>query len=105
MVITKNGCSETSTCYEVIATGLTEKSAIPVLAIYPNPSKGKFQITVKNAQPTDNFSLEIYNTEGKQVYQKNNAISEIDLSNQPEGVFLVKVLYNGSVLIKKLFIQ
>lgn len=105
MIVTKNGCSDTSSCYEINTVGISHNNSRPAISIYPNPSNGKFQISVGNLQQSENFNLEIFNIEGKQIYQSINSNSEIELSNQPKGIYFLKIYYGQSIFNEKIFIQ
>ena len=68
------------------------------LKIYPNPSNGSF--TIKNAKSIQTF--EIYNINGQKV-QVELFNNQLDLTNQPKGIYLLRVLLeSGEVLSKKL---
>lgn len=106
VIVTKNNCSDTSSCYEINSTGISPKLQQSGISVYPNPSNGKFYISIKDNRLSENFNLGIYNLQGKQIYQSSNfSISEIELANQPKGIYFLKV-YNGqSVYNEKIFIQ
>lgn len=107
VIITQNGCSDTSSCYSISTVGIAENSFSIYTFIYPNPSNGKFQITVDGLPFIKNGNIEIYNVQGKIVYQSviTNTKSDIDLSNQTIGIYFVKI-YNGqTVLTKKIALQ
>lgn len=80
-----------------IGLSVSDKQHKTNLSIFPNPSNGKFQFDAGDLEISANSSIEIFNSEGKLVYKSsiNNANSEIDLSNNPAGIYFVKV-YNGS---------
>jgi hypothetical protein len=105
VIVTKNGCSGTSQCFEINNTGVSENDNQPVLEIHPNPSNGKFQITLSNTTQSGYSKIEIYNLQGKIVYQSNHLNSDIDLSDEPEGVYLVRLNFGTSVLTKRIIIQ
>lgn len=72
-------------------------SQISHLYVYPNPGTGKFKIQIDNGQLSiDNYQLSIYNILGEKIYQSEiqNQKSEIDISQQPNGIYIVRV--NGS---------
>ncbi len=76
-------------------------------SLYPNPSSGAFTITNKNGSTE---KVEIYNTIGESI--ENGEILQtsdktiIDLSNQPKGIYFVKITDNNNVLsIQKVVIQ
>lgn len=80
------------------------------ISVYPNPNNGKF--TIQSSVVRGQFSVEVYNILGEQVYSKPFLISNsqflINLSNQPNGVYLYRVISqdgsligSGKVLIEK----
>lgn len=75
--------------------------------IFPNPSNGKFQFAVNGLKVGKTPTLEIYNMQGKIIYQSaiTNPKSEIDLSNQTNGIYFVKIYDGQAILTKKIVIQ
>ena len=77
--------------------------------IFPNPSKGKFQVIVPAKE--DKMVLSILNMQGTEVYfqEINNAsglVHNIDFSLQPSGVYLMEIQdQNGKNVRKKLVLQ
>ena len=70
--------------------------------IYPNPSEGL--LTIKASGP---FSFSIFNAIGKCIYQGESAvgISEIDLSMQLPGIYLVKIKCAENINIKRIILK
>jgi len=71
--------------------------------IYPNPSSdGQFIIELTNK--TTESTIEIYDLMGKKVWSKVSSENklEIDISNQPKGIYLVKVVSENNVIIQKI---
>ena len=67
------------------------------MQIYPNPSKGVFTFEMKN-EKVGMKNVEVYNTLGEEVYSQPvicNSQFVIDLSNQPNGVYLYRVTTNN----------
>jgi trimeric autotransporter adhesin len=64
--------------------------------IYPNPNNGQFTIAAKNEELRGKNSVEIYNVLGEKVYsatlEQVQGDNSIDISNQPAGVYLYRVL-------------
>ena len=58
------------------------------LTISPNPSNGKFELSGGNIGEV--HSIEIFNSEGKQVYAKPGLQSKFDLSGQAPGVYYLR---------------
>ena len=75
--------------------------------IFPNPSNGKFQFAVNGLGVGKTPTLEIYNMQGKIIYQSTitNPKSEIDLSNQTNGIYFVKIYDGQTILTKTIVIQ
>ncbi len=103
--IDSNGCSAsvTDSIYVESCTG------IPLLAgvagdwlIYPNPNNGNFNI--KSGSINGTISLEIDNVLGQKIYDSHFFVSgnsfskKIDLSTQPNGVYICQVMNGNGVL-------
>lgn len=71
--------------------------------LYPNPTKGKFTIT----QTNNIKSIEIYNVMGEIVYksQASNSKTQIDISAQPKGIYIVKINNGVNTQIEKIVLQ
>jgi plastocyanin len=88
-------------------TGIAENQSQINLSVYPNPSNGQFQFAIDGSQVAKNCKVEIYNVQGERIYQSaiTNTKTDIDLSNQTNGIYFVKI-YNGqTILTKKIVIQ
>lgn len=74
---------------------VTEHSNGDMFNLFPNPSNGLFNVQMNNHADAQ---IKIYNVLGACVYQNNNASSnyEIDLSNQPNGIYYISI--NGKFL-------
>jgi uncharacterized repeat protein (TIGR03803 family) len=90
IIITVNPCTG-------INTSLSENNNIKV---YPNPSKGIFNINTSIAFE----SLEVYSTDGRLIYSevlKGKGINfKLDLTNQSKGVYYL-LLSNGKTIERK----
>jgi len=73
--------------------------------LYPNPTTGKFTIS----SPNTLISLEIYNVLGEKVYARNNfqqqPSKEIDLSNQPKGIYIAKIIDGKGIHTGKIVVE
>jgi plastocyanin len=88
-------------------TGIAENQSQTNISVYPNPSNGQFQFTIDGSQVAKNCKVEIYNVQGERIYQSviTDTKSDIDLSNQTNGIYFVKI-YNGqTILTKKIVIE
>ncbi|MDG1823941.1 MAG: T9SS type A sorting domain-containing protein [Flavobacteriaceae bacterium] len=78
------------------------------IAIYPNPTTGRFIIDTKGLYQLE--SVKIYSIDGKQVYDKNFFIEHskkgIDLSNITKGLYFVEIISkNKGKMIRKLVLK
>jgi len=72
------------------------------LQVYPNPSNGLFTIQGVN----ENITIRVINAFGDEVFGQNFGLpAQVDISNQPKGVYFVKIETSNGVIIKKLVIQ
>jgi len=89
VIVSKNGCQDTSGCAAVQGVGITETSAKSTVVLSPNPNNGSFTLTAANVQVQ---GIKIFNLEGK-------LLKTFDVSNRPnqhlefhqKGVFILKV--------------
>jgi hypothetical protein len=72
--------------------------------VFPNPAPGIFNFFAENAEHCS--SLEVYNPAGQKIWKSQNTqiAQQIDLSYQPEGIYFLRALVNGKVIVKKLMI-
>ncbi len=78
-----------------------------LLTVSPNPSSAVFEIKTSSSEPYRNSSVSVYDNRGKLVVQMpwDGSDSQIDLSNHPKGLYLMKVVTPGWSEIKKLILQ
>jgi len=71
--------------------------------IFPNPSNGIINIETK-----ETLSIIIYSISGQQIASFNfeaNTNNQIDISNQPKGVYFLTYISNDKSIIKKLIVR
>ncbi|NOX46585.1 MAG: T9SS type A sorting domain-containing protein [Chlorobi bacterium] len=74
--------------------------------IYPNPSQGKFWI--QNPKGKNEFlSIEVFNSFGKRLMEFETAeeLMQIDLSDKPKGVYLIRIKSSKEVFNEKVIVQ
>lgn len=74
------------------------------IAVFPNPSKGIFNIGFGNLSPNQ---IEVYDISGKLIMKKNklevsNNQTSIDLSNASNGVYFVKIATENNTITKRI---
>lgn len=89
VIITQNGCTDTSECQNVVVVGI-ENDAFPVeLLFYPNPTSG--QITLDLGEVRGNIGLRVIDAEGKVVRSMEGISSsriQLELGHAP-GLYTV----------------
>jgi len=100
--VTSNGCSATSAGID-FHLGVDEITNTNFANIFPNPSGGLFTIESKER----NYEIVITNLLGEIIYssQINLLKTNIDLSNQQQGMFFVRLKSEKGSVTKKLIIQ
>ncbi|TPG44679.1 T9SS type A sorting domain-containing protein [Flavobacterium pectinovorum] len=98
--ITKNGCSVTSTCYEVKTLGTKDFDLENSLKLYPNPTKDFVTIEI-NA--IDNAKLKIFDVSGKFILSKElkTTSNTINIAHLTSGVYLFEISNDNGKTIKK----
>ena len=79
-------------------TGVEDISALGIV-IYPNPTKDIITIETRL-----DIEVELYDIMGKKVISESNA-KRLDLSNLPNGMYNMSILYNGVRYSKKVIKQ
>ena len=74
------------------------------VVVYPNPSKGIFNISLGNVQPT---AIDVYDLTGKIIlsksaFQASNIETSIDLSNAATGIYFVKISADNQSTVKRI---
>ena len=92
VTITKNSCTDTSTCETVTIVSVT-KNEIPGLFIHPNPTKDQITIDIKGySGPID---VAVYDLSGKKIEATH--LRTINLNDYPTGTYLFKISYGNAV--------
>ncbi|PCJ24238.1 MAG: hypothetical protein COA97_10110 [Flavobacteriales bacterium] len=81
------------------------KYANDIFKIYPNPTTGQFTIELENIS-TD-VLVEVYDAMGKMIFAEKTSENnlQIDISNQPKGIYLVKIINGNNMFTQKVVYQ
>ncbi len=91
VIIYNGSCVDTSSCTMVTYIGLGEtKGAASSFSIYPNPTKNNFKVAFD--QTIANGPLQVFNMEGKLVYEVQQVRSgqSIEIDGLSEGLYTVR---------------
>lgn len=101
LMIDSNSCKNYTDTLAMQVTGLSESSTFNV-EIYPNPANNLLQFKA-NENITE---VAIYNTSGALVYQqKDAAINQCNLTELPDGLYLIQLKTRQSSLVKRIVIH
>jgi large repetitive protein len=100
-VTSANGCSQ-STCVIIItATGVDNINGNgESISVYPNPSTGQFTITGLES----GMVLEMYDYTGRKIssqFTVDNSQLTFNISNQPDGMYLIRILTKDGILVSQ----
>src|SRR5690606_29624357 len=89
VVVSQNGCIDTSVCLEVKLVGVGSPDKFADLAIYPNPAKDILFIDSEK-EPT---LLIFYDPSGKQCLKQTHNTRQVDVNHLPPGVYLLELYF------------
>ena len=86
--------------YDIVLASTTISNPVDFNA-YPNPFTHSFFLTSKTSTE---YSVEVFNAQGQLVksFESNNSETNIDLSQQNSGVFLIKTTQDGQFSIQSI---
>lgn len=97
VVVTNNGCVDTSACYNLPTASLLKNQLH--FSVYPNPSTGTVFIESNSSVP---FDLRIFSLDGKRLKSiTGNGNMNINLSDLPKGIYLLNFNSEGKQIITK----
>ncbi|MFT5746003.1 MAG: extracellular elastinolytic metalloproteinase [Saprospiraceae bacterium] len=110
-IVDENGdeqCSEASTVIFGEQPNATIDNELDAeISIYPNPAQSKFFVKMDNA-PSERVQLTIRGIDGRVILvQQRNAfeIMEINVSNFSAGVYVVELLMEEGIAVRKLVVE
>jgi hypothetical protein len=106
-LIASNSCdTDTILLFISVTTGIEETIEHSVVSIYPNPSSGKFMISFNDAL-APYAGIKIYNIMGDLILETKNpkAKDEIDLSDHPNGIYILTMTTGSEQHKQKIVIQ
>jgi len=104
------GEGEYSESFDVVAdpcVGTEELSSEELFEIYPNPNSGIFKVDFNN-NSSEEITIQIANVAGEIIYKDQgvfNKTLDINLSDQPEGVYFLYINFEDSISVEKIIIR
>lgn len=68
------------------------------VTIYPNPTRGELVVKVTNPSEEATHRIMLFDSNGALIYQKENATeyTDVDITNQPSGLYILKIFNGGN---------
>ncbi|GEM_PF-3582190 len=106
-IVTQNGCTDTSSCYEIIGVGIAEPAGLKALQLYPNPANGLVYLSFELEKATT-FQLKVRDSRGRLVYERQHSetqgstVLELPLEQLAEGIYTILLETPQGTAIRKL---
>ncbi|MFK7949827.1 MAG: T9SS type A sorting domain-containing protein [Saprospiraceae bacterium] len=82
-----------------------DKSSVQNNVVYPNPTNGN--VTIELSSDWCDANIKIYDVQGKEIQHQQNVCKQVtfDMSDYPEGIYLVRILKGENIQNIKLLKQ
>lgn len=78
------------------------------LNIYPNPSTGTFNISIRGLEKPESIAVKIFDAKGQLVFEQTAEQMQaihVDISTHPTGLYMAQVQIGTTTLTKQLIVQ
>lgn len=92
------------------STAIGDEIVIGKILVVPNPNRGNFELKGENL-PFGSIDIEVFTIAGKRIYKRSTQSHsgqfsiQIDLQNQPKGMYLIRIRQESLTLHKKFLVQ
>ncbi len=87
---------------QICFSTMLEEITFPIIKISPVPSKGIFHIYTDTE--IHNYELIINDIQGRIIYHSNDFEKDIDIRNQQNGIYFLRVNFENKIIYQKLVI-
>lgn len=101
VVVTQNGCSDTSACYNVTTIGM-EELVLPTLRVWPQPATDRLNVEVST--PLQQADLRITDMTGRVVLRRNLPFvqrTSVDVTELTTGVYFLELNAQGKRVVER----
>ena len=111
VIVSKDGCIDTSDCFQYSNAGMNEISRVSDFTVYPNPGNGVFNIDLNGVVSGGGINIKVYNSIGQIVFDNKLEISsldkkeKIDLSHCEPGVYIVKIITTDIIGTQRIILK
>ena len=96
VIVTENGCTDTSACQPIVTVSLDEASPIDVVSVYPNPVKNVVNVDLAGLE---NAQVRLLDMSGKVLRSEKCNTTELFVMemNEAPGAYIIEVQSNDFV--------
>ena len=103
VIVTLNGCSDTSACVHISTVGINPASSISHTTIYPNPSTGSFTV-VTDVPPKTIVVTDLLGNE-LSIIHPDSTKTNISLNERWQGFYILKITFDKTQVIQRVLID
>ena len=103
VIVTQNGCTDTSACFDVNTLGLNTNNFNNAIKVYPNPSNG--EVTISSINTLNNASIKVLNALGQVILEIDGINGDefnFSITDQPYGIYILEINNNGVISTVKI---
>jgi len=98
VIVTENGCSDTSACNNVVFTGMS-KEHTSYVRTYPNPVKDMLTVEMEKS----NNELTLYDISGRVIYHTlASQKAQLDMKQEGKGLYILKIVNTTGIQVIKI---
>jgi hypothetical protein len=99
VIVTDNGCSDTSACQTISSVGINEYSERGI-SVYPNPTDGKITVATGNNSVNEISVIDAFGRTIETIKPENSTI-DIDLQSYADGLYFIRISSSDSMKMVK----
>ncbi len=103
VVVTENGCSDTSACQTISSVGIEEASNT-AFSVFPNPTNGSFTLATGNMEVEEVCILDVFGKTVSALKPTGNIVA-LSLEGYANGIYFVRITSEGSVNMVRIIKQ
>jgi hypothetical protein len=89
-----------------VATDTDNPDTAPFeVQVYPNPTPGKVFFKIGEEQAGKIIGISLFDISGRQIYQKQNTGTQVEISDLTSGIYLAKIKIGQTSVSKKIVVQ
>ena len=98
LAITRNGCTDTSSCYNITTLGLDQLDGRTTVRIFPVPAREMLNIVLSEEA---NYEVSIHDLTGSKVVLQSPSFrksASLDVSSLASGMYIIGIRKNGDLV-------